>query len=345
MAEQEAQQPAPESRLGGELGDISKLLQERAPDALAAMGPQNEQREPTPSKVDREREAAAAGAELGKPDPEPAPDAELTAAELEAAEADKKKKAPHDAELPVDGLSVKDIAARLGVSAKKIYDDLRIPLPAANGDGAGRSVSIGELKDMTARVITHDADVAKLGEDRDAWQNDVMVARQEMGVAVETISNALVARFGQQEGRAILAEAVGLAQRSNTETRAQNSQKLYARFPTWKDDKVRSEIRDSMVAHLQPWGFTKRHVDSIDDPQTLAYIHANMQRDAAITAARTKAEKGAPAKQRAPAGRKREAPPAARNKSNLVATAKLTGRREDINAGVGAILGAANITR
>ena len=214
-------------------------------------------------------------------------------------------------------------------------------MPAADRETAGRSVSIGEIKDMTARVVAHDADVGKLAAERETWQNDVMVARQEMGTAIETISGALVARFGQSEGRAILAEAVELARRSNSDRRAENSQKLYARFPKWRDDAVRREIRDDMVDHLKPWGFTATHVDSIDDPQTLAYIHANMQRDAAIRAAQAKAEKGAAPKQRAPAGRRREAPAAARNKANLVATAKRTGRREDINAGVSAILATA----
>lgn len=331
--------PAGDSRIAGPVGEISKLLQDKAPDALDTGHPEPELREPKPPAKPQGQtpeETAAQEAEQAAAD---ATEPEQTAAEIAEADAptDADGEPKHDTEIPVEGLSFKEIAERLGVPARKLYEDLQIPLQ----DGKGGTATIGELKDMTQRVATLDADREAFTTERDTWQNDVMAARSEMGTAVEVVSNALVQQFGQTQGRAIMAEAVEIARQGNLHRAAEARARLFERFPTWKDDQVRKAIRDRMVAHLAPFHFTPQAVDSIDDPGTLVYIHANMMRDEKIATARAKLEPArTPGKQRAPAARRRGPSKAALSKQQLTTRAKETGAREDILAGIGSILSA-----
>ena len=322
-----------QSRVAGPVGDISKLLQRDAPDALGAL-PEPEHTAPEPARNVQEQldqaDAVDAAAQPAPDEVDHEPDAPETSHEL--AREDK----PHDVEVDVAGLSIADIAERLGVDAKTLYKDLQIPMP----DDAPPA-SLGQLKDMVRGVATLEADRATLTEDRDAHRDDVLASKQELGGAVEVITGALVARFGQDEGRAILDEAVKVASRGQVERKAINTKRFFERFPEAKDPTVRAEMRERMIAHLAP-DFTPHDVDQIDDVATLAYIHRNMLRDEKIEAARAKIEKRAPASDRAPAARTRKAPRAERTKQQLVKRAKATGERGDVLAGVSAILQASS---
>jgi hypothetical protein len=322
--------PPAESRIAGPVGDISKLLQTEAPEALesAELDPQDMTRAPRaerepPALPDDDRSDPAE--ELG----------ELTAAELAAEQAAAAEKPDaHDTELAVDGLSVGDVAEKLGLDARKLYEELQIPLREGRG-----SVSLSELKQGYQDAALLDDAREKLTEEQTTHSNDVMVARQELSQVVELLGRVMVEEVGQEAASQKLAELYGHARGQAAEFKERESQALFARFPEWRDPDKRKAVRDEMLEHLQPFGFHAIDVDSTLDHRLLAYVAANMERDRRIAATREKlGSRDAPKGQRAPAARRRGPSEAALSKDRLTRRAKATGRREDMIPAIGALI-------
>ncbi len=321
----------PESRIGGEIGEISKLLQAKAPEAL-----ESTKLDP----LDQTAPAREPGAPAPPPpddDETPPPAPEQTAAEL-AAELGQKaeKKDTHDAELDVEGLSVGQVAEKLGVDARKLYEDLRIPLREGRG-----SISLSELKQGYNDTAILDDQRETFQTERETWRNEVMVARQEMSTTVDILSQALVTEFGEAVAGQKLEQLYTHARGQTAAYKEREGQALLARYPDWKDDKVRATARGQMLEHLAPFGFAAVDLDNVLDHRLVAYVHANMERDRRITAARAKLERpAADGRQRAPAARQRAPSTGAQNLTRLTRTAAASGRREDQVPAISAIIAA-----
>jgi len=325
--------PSPESRVAGPVGEVSKLLQSKAPAALEtdALDP-DDMTAPARGPVDPPP--------APPPEPEPAPAAppepEQTAAELAAAQAEKVPKPDaHDVEVDVEGLSVGDVAGKLGVDARKLYEDLRIPLR----DGRG-SVSLSELKEGYNETAILDDKRETFSAERTTWQNEVMVARQEMATTVEMLSRVMTAELGAVAAPAKLAELYEHARAQTAAYRETESTALLARFPDWKDDKTRGAARDQMLEHLEPFGFSAIDLDNVLDHRLVAYVHANMERDRRITATRAKIERAPAPGQRAPAARTRQPSKARQSVERLTRAAQASGRREDQVPAIAALIAA-----
>ncbi len=318
---------------GGQLGEISRLLQDKAPEAIEKIPPaRDETRAP---QNEREVKVRTEGEE--SPAADQGDEELLTAAELEeqaqkaAAELAKKEGDP-DAETKLKmsdeaaEVSVGDIAERLGIDPRRLYEDLRVPLREGRG-----SISLSELKEgYQDHAILEDQRDA-LATDRETLQVDTTAAQRE----VDTATRLLAAQVGAENVEPLLAQARQL----NTAFIDKGRKELLERFPDWKDAEVYNKARDDMAETAKVFGFSRAELEGETDSRRIRLLHAFMEQSRRITAARAKIE--APAKapsQRSPSARTPAPPQGARKANRLTRQAKSSGRREDQVSAISAVL-------
>jgi len=322
---------------GGPLAEISKLLQEKAPEAIEQIPPHQDQTRAPQSERDdqagaqRQLEAQAAEGDAGE-------EQAKTAAELEAAAAakaakgekpaaeeftDEEKLANADQAAP---LTVGDIARKLDIDPRRLYEDLRIPLREGRG-----AITLSELKQGYQ-------DNALLEDGRDKVAAERMSLQTDTANAVAEINTA-TALLGQAVGEANVAPLLEQAQRINNDQLTKGRQVMLERFPEWKDPATYDAARNEMAAHLAEFNFSRADLENIRDPRHVLYIQANMKRDRQVAAARAKIDDPKPPpRQRAPSNRKPPEPRGSRAASRLTRQAAASGRREDKLSAISAVI-------
>lgn len=335
MSNGNGQTPTPRQTMhGGELGKISELLQAKAPEAIEQIpAARDETRAP---QNERDVKVRTEGVESPAADQGGA-DELLTADELEAqaqtaADELKKKEGDPDAETklkkgdPAAEVSVGELAERLGIDARRLYEDLRIPLREGRG-----SISLSELKEgYQDHAILEDQRDA-LATDRQTLQTDSDAAVRE----VETATRLLAAQVGAENLEPLLAHSRKL----NSEHIEKGRKTILERFPEWSDSGVYNKARDDMAETAKVFGFTRAELEAETDPRRVILLHALTEVNRRVAAARAKIEAPAtPTRQRAPSARTPSPPKGARQANRLTRQAKASGRREDQVQAISAVL-------
>lgn len=329
----------PQTMHGGELGEISKLLQTKAPEAVERIPPpRDETRAPENERAQVRKQAEESpGADQGGAEGPAEDDELLTAAELEAkaqtaaAELAKKegetdgetelKKSDQAAEITVG-----DVAERLGIDPRRLYEDLRVPLREGRG-----SISLAELKEgyQDHAILEDQRDALATG--RQELQTETTAAQRE----VNTATQLLAAQVGAEN----LGPLLDQARKLNTDYVAKGRKTILERFPDWKDAEVYNKARDAMAETAKVFGFSRQELEGETDPRRIILLHAFMEQSRRITAARAKIEAPAKAKSpRAPSARTPSQPKGTRAANRLTRTAKASGRREDQVSAISAVL-------
>lgn len=337
MSEGNGQAPTEAQTMhGGQLGEISKLLQTKSPEAVEQIPPgRDETRAPRDARAkapDEGDESLPAALEEE--------DEQLTTGELEAqaqkAQAERAKEGEDDGETklkksdPAAQVSVGDIAEKLGMDARRLYEDLRIPLREGRG-----SISLSELKEgYQATAILEDQRDA-LSTERQALQTDSDAAVRE----VTTATQLLAAQVGAENVEPLLAHSRKL----NAEHIEKGRVTILERFPDWKDAKIYNAARDEMAETAKVFGFSRAELEAETDPRRIILLHALTEQNRRITAARAKIEDAPkPKGQRAPSARTPAPPKGARQANRLTRQAKASGRREDQVQAISAVLSRGN---
>lgn len=241
-------------------------------------------------------------------------------------EAERAEPEPETAPEPVEAEPETDTPAKLaearGVTVEDVYG-LQIPI-----DGLDEPVTLGQLKDKF--LETQETDIVSAKE-RLEWddakakaENEIMLARAQLQKIVELIGPDKISQ-----------DVVDQLSRDQTSTMQREQNLMLRSIPEWSDEGRFVQDRAKMVDHIAPYGYTAHDLARITDHRLVKYIRDNM----ALADRYERAMKFKPVQKQAP---KASAPKGTRTEttkaSALASKAKQTGRREDINKAVSALL-------
>ena len=228
-----------------------------------------------------------------KPEPEPEPEQEGEAEPEPAAarvedlfgiESDKAPEVePEQEDKPV---TVKDLAEKLGVDAKDLYDELQIPL------GDDTSITLGQFKDRVKDLRDIDATRQEVTESRDKYERDLMSTRAEINALINVIPPE------------IRAQVMSAAQdRSKAYEQEQRAAVLEA-IPDWNDSDIRAKDRDRIVAMGSEYGFSEPEITYTQDARTLRMLNDFMRLRERVAGMDVAAKRKPGQVGKSPAGRK-----------------------------------------
>lgn len=165
--------------------------------------------------------------------------------------------------------TVNDLAERLGVTVKDLYDVKFNLGNQAGGDGESRT--LGELKDLASEYGQFEVDRMQFEESKTKRENEFIKAQSEMSELLSMLpKNAIKPELLQavaDKRAAILSREKGLTLKA---------------IPEWSDEDTETADRTAMQQHLSDYGYSKSYLDSVTDHKTLKYIRDNMQRQKRI---------------------------------------------------------------
>jgi hypothetical protein len=151
-------------------------------------------------------------------------------------------------------ITVKDLAEKLGIEAKDLYEDLHIPT------GDGESITLGEFKDRVKELQQLDT-VKQDFEDREAKHNrEVMAQQAELNQLLSMIPD---------DQRQQLVQAAG--QRHHDYV-AQQQNKVLEVIPEWKDPDTLARDRDAIIKLGNDYGFSSDEITYTHDSRTLLMV-------------------------------------------------------------------------
>lgn len=159
------------------------------------------------------------------------------------------------------------VAERLGLEVSELF---QLKLNITDGDKP-REVTLGELKDASAKVVNFES--AKL-----AWEEERTEQQHELVRTQQTITD-LVAMLPKSAITPQLKEAL-VRRRADVVARETELTKSVIR--EWRDPEVEARDKAAMNKHLETWGFGPNYLDTVIDHKTLRYIRESMRREQRI---------------------------------------------------------------
>jgi hypothetical protein len=197
---------------------------------------------------------------IGKPEPE----SSVAAAPSEAPS----PLAPQaDPEAGASELTPKAVAERLGISADKLFTEMRIPV-----DG-GEPLTLEEFKAAGKDLRGLKAAQSELAEEKVTFENSVMLQRQTLEKTLAKIPPEL-----------LTAEMISEVRAEQTDTVNRERTALHTIRPDLKDPAKWNATRELLITHLAPYGFHTIEIDSIIDHRLAKYVIDNAEREQRIKA-------------------------------------------------------------
>jgi hypothetical protein len=166
-----------------------------------------------------------------------------------------------------DDLTPASLAEKLGVKPSELFTRLRIPI-----DGAD-DLTLEEFKSAGKELRSVRKARDELAEQRVTFENEVMVQRQTLDAAIAQIP------AGSLTPEMIQATQAKRAANVDAERR-----QLFTIRPDLRDAGKWGAMRDILVAHMRPYGFSPSEVDQIVDHRAAKYVIDNAERELRIKA-------------------------------------------------------------
>lgn len=177
--------------------------------------------------------------------------------------------APIETAAPVESpeLTPTSLAEKLGIKPSELFDTLKIPV-----DG-GDALTLSEFKDAGKELRTVRQAQHELAEKQVAFENGVMLQRQQLQAAIgkippDLLTPEMIADVQSEHQTAV-----------DTERAA-----LFKVRPELSDPGKWSTMRGLLVEHLKPYGFHAIEVDGIIDHRLAKYVIDNAERAIRIKA-------------------------------------------------------------
>ena len=152
-------------------------------------------------------------------------------------------------------VTVKELAEKLGVDAKDLYNDLAVPL------GDGETVTLGEFKDRVKDLRELDAQKEQFTEAQSQASRDSLAQRAEMSELLGLIP---------AEMREQLVKAAGDRHQGYIQ---QQQQEVLEAIPEWRDQDTLARDRDAIIALGNEYGFNSQEITATHDARTLRMLH------------------------------------------------------------------------
>lgn len=153
-----------------------------------------------------------------------------------------------------EGLSVTDLAEKLGIDPKEIYG-----LRFKYGE-TGESLTLGELKDLGGLSTQLQEDSESIVQERDDILLDRMRSRSEL--------NSILAMMPE-----VSPEMMSEAKRQHTATVARERDSLLEILPEWADSAKENLAREAIAKNLADYGFNPLELTSILDHRMVFLLH------------------------------------------------------------------------
>ena len=154
-----------------------------------------------------------------------------------------------------DGVSLKDIADKLGVEPKDLYDELVIPL------GDDKTVTLGEFKDRVKEL--QDVDQVK----QEVSDREADLERESLQMRAEL--NQLMNMIPEEMREPLIRESTS---RHANYLQEQQAAVLEA-IPAWKDHDSLAKDRDAIVDLGNSYGFSSQEMTFTQDARVLRMLH------------------------------------------------------------------------
>lgn len=177
--------------------------------------------------------------------------------------------APIEPAAPVESpeLTPTTLAEKLGIKPSELFDALKIPV-----DG-GESMTLSEFKDAGKELRTVRQTQHELAEKTVAFENNVMLQRQQLQAAIGKIPSEL-----------LTPEMIADVQAEHQAHVETERVALFKIRPELAESSKWATMRSLLVEHLAPYGFHAIEVDSIIDHRLAKYIIDNAERAQRIKA-------------------------------------------------------------
>jgi hypothetical protein len=223
---------------------ITELLGSDDGESGAAPRDQGDNEAANRDKVERERPGASEGDDTDTSDTVEATDQDAEAG---------------DDQEPDQRITPSDLAAKLGLEAKDLYDELQIPL------GDDKFTTLGEWKDRVKDLQDVDGARQALTEDKAEYEKGSLRDRQVLQRVVELIPPE------------IRDQVMAVAQEQYSGYMEQQQKVVLEAIPEWKDADKRAADRDKLVEMGQEFGFSEQEITATHDARTLRFMHEYMR--------------------------------------------------------------------
>lgn len=210
------------------------------------------------SRIDELLKGGPFGSEdTAAPEPTPARDAaaDLEDARSEGASADEDaptgdgdETSDSEGEEEAGRVNLKEIAERLGVSVKDLYD---LEIPMKDGEPP---ITLGEFKDRAAELMTVEAQQTEFFEQRASFNKEQMTARKEISDILRVLPQ-----------QAYTPELVRVSMAVARETAQREAELLESALPEWSDPAVQAQDWKEIKTALAEYGYKGFEVDEIVD--------------------------------------------------------------------------------
>ena len=173
--------------------------------------------------------------------------------------------APIDA--PEPELTPTSLAEKLGIKPSELFAQLKIPV-----DG-GDAMTLSEFKDAGKELRAVRVTQSELAEKQVAFENGVMLQRQQLQAAIGKIPQEL-----------LTPEMIADVQSEHQTHIATERGLLLKVRPDLSDSGKWATMRELLVEHLAPYGFHAIEVDGIIDHRLAKYVIDNAERAQRIKA-------------------------------------------------------------
>lgn len=166
-------------------------------------------------------------------------------------------KAPEESSIT----TLNGLAEKLGVNVADLYG-LDVGMK-----GDGKTVTLGQLKDLMAEKVDYDAQRLVFEENRTKQENELLRAKQEL----QSIVSSLPANAINPEVQAKI--------RAQLDTHQQQERlRALEVIPSWSDEATESNDRNGIAEHLAEYGFDGSELDRVIDHRLVKYMRDNWQR-------------------------------------------------------------------
>jgi len=214
-------------------------------------------------------------------------------------------------------VTVKDLAERLGLEPRDIYDELEIPL------GDGQSVTLGEWKDRVKELRAVDLERDQVKQSRESYERDLMRTRQEV--------NALMALIPEQAR----AQLIHQARERSTAYEAEQRKAVLDAIPDWQNPDRLAADREAIVAMGAEFGFSEQEITWTQDARTVRMLHDFMRLRERVASIDIESKRQAAVTKKSAPGTKQAK---GRKLAQVIAKAKASGDRRDKEAAVAQLI-------
>lgn len=152
-------------------------------------------------------------------------------------------------------ITVKDLAGKLGIEAKDLYDELTIPL------GDGETTTLGEWKDRVKSLRDLDSERTEVTDKRNELEKTLLQTRSEMNNLLSVIPPEMREQM------------VGMAQDKTRVYQQEQEQAVLEAIPAWKDQDNMAKDRGGIVNMGSEYGFSEQEITYTQDARTLRMLH------------------------------------------------------------------------